>query len=277
MADWTTDQRRAGAFRDLVVAASELGEQHQVAQRAAELVAGALDAGCVVGLRGEVGRMIFPVGLFDADPDRREDFELLWDTPLSADQGYTAEVVRTRTPLHLRELSLEDLRRVRPELANFIDRWPVSSGIIACIETVDDDLLGVIWVLRAEGDPPLEEPDAAFVKDAARAVGLSIERILVAEHARELRGRRSPPPRFDEQASGVAEERRRTTDGLSGREQEILGLIAEGLTNREIAKRLELSVRTVEWHRARVQWKLGVSGRSSLVSEARRLGLLPHP
>jgi DNA-binding CsgD family transcriptional regulator len=52
---------------------------------------------------------------------------------------------------------------------------------------------------------------------------------------------------------------------------EILGLIAQRLTNREIAERIYLSVRTVEWHRSRLAVKLGTSSRAELVAMARRV------
>ncbi|NQX33753.1 LuxR family transcriptional regulator [Herbiconiux sp. VKM Ac-2851] len=53
---------------------------------------------------------------------------------------------------------------------------------------------------------------------------------------------------------------------LSGREQEIARMAAEGRSNREIAETLVLSVRTVETHLLRVYRKLGVRGRSELAS-----------
>jgi DNA-binding CsgD family transcriptional regulator len=61
---------------------------------------------------------------------------------------------------------------------------------------------------------------------------------------------------------------------LTGREQEVLALLALGHTNREIAERLFLSVRTIEWHRSRIQWKLRVTGRAALTRRARALGLI---
>ncbi|HST42623.1 MAG TPA: response regulator transcription factor [Conexibacter sp.] len=61
---------------------------------------------------------------------------------------------------------------------------------------------------------------------------------------------------------------------LSARELEVLRLIARGLTNREIAERLFLSVRTVESHRARIQRKLGRARRSDLVDYALERGLV---
>ncbi len=61
---------------------------------------------------------------------------------------------------------------------------------------------------------------------------------------------------------------------LTARELEVLRWIARGLTNREIAERLFLSVRTIESHRARIQRKLGRSRRSDLVDYALERGLV---
>jgi two-component system, NarL family, response regulator NreC len=57
-------------------------------------------------------------------------------------------------------------------------------------------------------------------------------------------------------------------DDLTEREVEVLGLIALGHTNSEIADRLYLSVRTVESHRAHIQQKLRRSSRAELVRYA---------
>ena len=54
----------------------------------------------------------------------------------------------------------------------------------------------------------------------------------------------------------------------------MLRLIARGQTNREVAERLFLSVRTVETYRARMQRKLGLSRRSDLVEYALERGLV---
>jgi DNA-binding CsgD family transcriptional regulator len=61
---------------------------------------------------------------------------------------------------------------------------------------------------------------------------------------------------------------------LSNREVDVLRLLALGHTNAEVAEHLYLSVRTVESHRARIQRKIGRSGRPSLVSYAREKGLI---
>lgn len=60
---------------------------------------------------------------------------------------------------------------------------------------------------------------------------------------------------------------------LTAREREVLQLIGEGRTNREIAVQLCLSVKTVEVHRARIADKLGVRGRSLLMKYSIDSGL----
>jgi LuxR family maltose regulon positive regulatory protein len=62
---------------------------------------------------------------------------------------------------------------------------------------------------------------------------------------------------------------------LSEREIEVLQLIADGLTNREIATRLFLSVNTVKAHTRNVYGKLGVHSRTQAAARAQALGILP--
>ena len=61
---------------------------------------------------------------------------------------------------------------------------------------------------------------------------------------------------------------------LTAREREVFHLIAEGLTTKEIARKLDISVKTAENHRARVIDKLGVRNTAELVRYALRRGLL---
>ncbi|MCX7839037.1 MAG: response regulator transcription factor [Anaerolineae bacterium] len=67
---------------------------------------------------------------------------------------------------------------------------------------------------------------------------------------------------------------RAALDGLTEREQEVLKLIADGLTNQEIAERLTISVKTVERHRANIMSKLNLHSRTELVKYAIRKGLI---
>jgi two-component system response regulator NreC len=65
-----------------------------------------------------------------------------------------------------------------------------------------------------------------------------------------------------------------TEDRLTAREVEVLRLIALGHTSVEIARKLHLSPRTVETHRARIHGKLGLATRAELVRYALGRGLL---
>ncbi len=61
---------------------------------------------------------------------------------------------------------------------------------------------------------------------------------------------------------------------MTGREREVLGLVAEGLTNREVGKRLFISEKTVSVHLSNLMAKLNVSSRTEAVTVAHRRGLL---
>ncbi|MDA8189709.1 MAG: response regulator transcription factor [Dehalococcoidales bacterium] len=63
-------------------------------------------------------------------------------------------------------------------------------------------------------------------------------------------------------------------DRLSDREKEVLKLVAEGHSNKEIADLLCLSVKTVMGHRANVMEKLGIHNRTELIRYAIRKGLI---
>ena len=63
--------------------------------------------------------------------------------------------------------------------------------------------------------------------------------------------------------------------GLTAREQDVLHLLAEGKTDREIAAALFLSRRTINAHVANILGQLGVHSRRDAVAHARNLGLLP--
>ena len=63
---------------------------------------------------------------------------------------------------------------------------------------------------------------------------------------------------------------------LSQRELEVLRLIAQGLSNREISERLFLALDTVKGHNRRIFGKLLAQRRTEAVAKARSLGILPR-
>jgi len=65
-----------------------------------------------------------------------------------------------------------------------------------------------------------------------------------------------------------------TSEALTPREIDVLKYIVQGYTNRQIGEELNLSVRTVEGHRANLSGKLGLHSRVDLVRYAREHGLI---
>jgi DNA-binding CsgD family transcriptional regulator len=73
----------------------------------------------------------------------------------------------------------------------------------------------------------------------------------------------------------VPNERKRDDLGLTRRELEILELIAQGLSNREIAEKLYVSENTIKTHCSRAFEKLGAKRRTQAVQLGKEFGLLP--
>ena len=69
-------------------------------------------------------------------------------------------------------------------------------------------------------------------------------------------------------------DRRAAAATISPREQELLQVLAEGLTNREIATRLVLEESTIRTHLRNIYRKLGVNSRLQTIQRAREIGLL---
>ena len=125
-------------------------------------------------------------------------------------------------------------------------------------------------------------PDIGYATEAV-ALGNSAY-VLKSSAADELpdaihavmRGEHYVSPRI---ASSVEEDLLRRKPGktrieLSGREREILQLIAEGKTFKEIASTLSISPRTVEFHRNRISEKTGLRTMADLTRHAVRLGII---
>ncbi len=75
--------------------------------------------------------------------------------------------------------------------------------------------------------------------------------------------------RLEPEASGVP--------GLTAREREVLGYLADGLSNAEIARKMTVSIHTARNHVANLSAKLGARSRLEALSIAVRRGLLPGP
>ena len=130
-----------------------------------------------------------------------------------------------------------------------------------------------IVVLTMQNDP-------AFAREALRAgaTGYVLKEAADTELVQAVRlaaeGRTYLNPELGARLAAEPPAAAGPPDDLSGREVEVLRLIALGHTNGEIASTLYLSVRTVESHRAHIQQKTRRTTRAELVSYAREHGLL---
>lgn len=153
---------------------------------------------------------------------------------------------------------VEATRRLR-------ERWPDARIII--LTTFDDDAY-VFEGLRAGAlGYLLKDVSGDDLAKAIRTVAAggallapSVARKVVAEFSRL-----APPSRPPDE--GLPEP-------LSEREKEVLRLLAQGLSNREIAERLVLAEGTVKNHVTTILQKLGVRDRTQAALRARQLGLL---
>ncbi len=116
-------------------------------------------------------------------------------------------------------------------------------------------------VLRATGHPSEATDEGARArKVAARLEAQPLLTELRALGAQAAPSARTPTTRYDEP--------------LTAREDEVLALVAEGRSNREIAGALFISAKTVSVHVSNILAKLGAAGRTEAVAIARRQGLL---
>jgi two-component system, NarL family, response regulator NreC len=124
--------------------------------------------------------------------------------------------------------------------------------------------------------------EAAFVRSmlASGVLGYvlkhsSIDQLIVAIKKAALNHRFIDPLLSDIVVKELLPKNRQTpVPPLSGREQQVLGGLASGLSNRQLADRLKLSTKTVETYRGRLYHKLHLHDRAELVNYALALGLL---
>ena len=116
----------------------------------------------------------------------------------------------------------------------------------------------------------LSNPNAARAWLDAGAAGCILETALVEELLNAIRQVARgemylPPPIAKQMATSLADRskpREPPVEPLTGREREVLRLLAEGMSNKDIAQKLYLSVRTVEGHLANIYGKLQAKSRT---------------
>lgn len=145
------------------------------------------------------------------------------------------------------------------------------SSIEAVGELRDQARATEIVMVTMDGSPVLVQRALA-----AGALGFVLKELADSELQRAVRaaarGEQYVSPRLAPRLDALL--RSLTADELTAREVEILRLIALGFTSVEVARRLVLSPRTVETHRAHIFTKLGLATRAELVRYALRRELL---
>ncbi len=176
--------------------------------------------------------------------------------------------------------ALELCRKLCPELVLMDVRMPVMDGLEAtrkikreCPET------SVLMVTTYESSDYLFE---AIKAGAAGYVLKNVSKPQLSNAIRRTLGGESPLNqelamemlrRFAVKEESLTE-RPSKPESLTDRELEVLGLLASGLTNQEIARRLVISPGTVKHHVRHIVSKLGVSDRTQAAVRAVELGLL---
>jgi len=178
--------------------------------------------------------------------------------------------------------AIQQVRSLKPDVVLMDIRMPVMSGLeatkvlldadsqirpkVIVVTTFDEDE-HVFEALRSgasgfvlKDTPPEQLLEAIRIVAAGDALlSPSITRRLIAEFARQ------PKPAASPAADALAQ--------LTSREREVLGHIAAGLSNGEIAASLQLSVTTIKTHVSRVLAKLDARDRAQLVVTAYETGL----
>lgn len=162
-----------------------------------------------------------------------------------------------------------EVRASRPDVILLDVTMPGESGIEALPKLLHEAPDAKVLVLSMEDDP-------SYVREAfgAGACGYVLKEAADAEVVAAVRevaeGKRYVHPALGARmvAADAAAQAAAEADPLSDREREVLRLLALGHTNQEIAKRLFISVRTAETHRAHIMRKLRLSTRAELVRYA---------
>jgi DNA-binding NarL/FixJ family response regulator len=172
---------------------------------------------------------------------------------------------------------------LRPHVAVLDVRLPDGDGITVCrqlrsrlpglaclmLTSFDDDDALLDAIMAGAAGYVLKEIKGEDLVAAVRTVASGRSMLDPATTARLMSSLRGPDPGAEHEENALS--------GLSPREREILGLIGEGLTNRQIGKRLYLSEKTVKNHISRLLAKLGVGRRIQAAVLATRATPPPDP
>ncbi len=159
--------------------------------------------------------------------------------------------------LVLMDLNLPDSQGLSG-LQAFIRRFPVLPVVVLSASTQRSD------ITRS-----LEAGAMGFIpKDSSSSAVVNAIRLVLTGNIYV------PPVLLDQEVPVTASNGTQGSSGLTGRQQEVIQLIAEGKSNKEIARQLNLAETTVKMHVTHIMRTLDVSNRTQAVVKAERLGLV---
>jgi DNA-binding NarL/FixJ family response regulator len=177
------------------------------------------------------------------------------------------------------ELAVREALALHPDIVIMDLQMPVKDGLAATREIAQADSHVQVLVLTSFPDDDnvyaaikagamgflLKDSSAEYLIDAIRTVYRG-ESVLHPTIARKLMQEIKQPPKLPP-----------TTEPLTPREVEVLGCLARGMTNRQIADELSISVRTVSTHVRNILDKLHLANRTQAALYALEQGIAPKP
>ena len=176
------------------------------------------------------------------------------------------------------EAALREARAHNPDVVLMDVRMPGVDGIQACRMMRDLVPQAKVLMLTSYSDE-----EAVMASIMAGASGYLLKNTARAELLSAIRAVAQGESLLDPGVTSrvlarlkdlTAKEEAQEVSPLSGREKEVLALVASGLTNKEIAAKLIISENTARNHVSRIMDKLGVARRSEAATFAARHGLL---
>jgi DNA-binding NarL/FixJ family response regulator len=171
--------------------------------------------------------------------------------------------------------AVEKARALKPDVVVLDLTMPKMSGLTAA-KTLRDSEPSIKLVALTRHD------DQAYVREML-AIGASayvLKQSPSTELLTAVRAAAAGASHLDPalgEVDSISSRRRATVPSITAREQEVLRHVAVGLTNKEIAALLDVSVKTVEVHKANAMRKLNLKGRVDVVRYAVLNGWLQDP
>ena len=237
-------------------------DEGELVERVAQIVCREVADSCAIALLSENGHTLHPLGLYDRRPWMRAKLEEQAELAWRPSGGLTERSLRSGQPILVRQADWDTMARGRPLVRQLLELLDVGSAVLAPMRS-GGSKLGVVAVNRARASPAFDDADVPFIQALADSLALALVNLRLRQR---LVGQGS---------AGRSSRDEAEVHALTHRELEILHLIGEGLTNREVGERLHLSIRTIEWHRSNLSAKLGATQRSELIAAGRRL--VPEP